>query len=164
MGDTLFTTGEAARRLGSSRQHVVDLCNKGLLPFTVVNRHRRIRAADLDAFAAGAHRMTRDQQRSLRLAYAVAAHLVMDPERTLNSARNYLHSLPPETARRRGAKWRQQWESLLDGPLDDLLTALTADTVESRELRQSTPFIGVLSDGERNAVLSHIPAPKKQPS
>lgn len=164
MAETLITTGEAARQLGSSRQHVVDLCNKGLLPYTVVNRHRRIRAADLEAFAVGAHPMTRDQQRSFRLACAIAAHLVTNPERTLESARDFLRSLPPETARRRGAKWRQRWESLLDGPLDELLIALTADSVESRELRQSSPFIGVLSESERDAILSHMPQHQKRSS
>lgn len=157
--DNWLTTGEAARAIGSTRQHVVDLCNRGLLPYSLVNRHRRIRRADLDAFAAGAQRMTRDQQRSFRLAMAVAGHLVTDPEGTKDVARAHLADMSPGSSRRRGGKWRDRWISLLDGPLDDLLTALTADTVDSRELRQNSPFVGVLSESERTAVLKGLARP-----
>lgn len=160
MGETL-TTGEAARLIGSSRQHVVDLCNRGLLPYTLVNRHRRIRLADLDAFTSSSQRMTRDQLRSFRLAMAVAGHLVRDPEATKVVARAHLASLSPGSNRRRGEKWHRRWVSLLDGPLDELLTALTADTVDSRELRQNSPFIGVLGEAEREAILRHLPRPNQ---
>ena len=159
--DSWLTTGEAARIIGSTRQHVVDLCNRGLLPYSLVNRHRRIRRDDLDAFAAGAQRMTRDQQRSFRLAIAVAGHLVADPEGTKQVARAYLADLGPGSSRRRGGKWHGRWLALLDGPLDDLLTALTADTVASRELRQNSPFVGVLSDAERTAVLQGLSRPTR---
>lgn len=160
--ESWLTTGEAARILGSTRQHVVDLCNRGLLPHSLINRHRRIRREDLNAFAAGAQRMTRDQQRSFRLAMAVAGHLVTDPEGTKDAARAHLDSLGPGSIRRRGGKWRERWLALLDGPLDELLTALTADTVDSRELRQNSPFIGVLTEAERTAVLQTMERPRQE--
>ena len=159
--DGWLTTGDAARIIGSTRQHVVDLCNRGLLPYSLVNRHRRIRREDLDAFAAGAHRMTRDQRRSFRLAMAVAGRLVADPEGTRHAARAHLAGMSPGSSRRRGGKWHDRWIGLLDGPLDDLLTALTADTVDSRELRQNSPFVGVLSDTERTAVLKNLSRPTR---
>lgn len=159
--DDWLTTGEAARVIGSTRQHVVDLCNRGLLPYSLVNRHRRIRREDLVAFAAGAQRMTRDQQRSFRLAMAVAGHLVTDPEGTKDAARAHLAEISPGSSRRRGGKWRDRWIALLDGPLDDLLTALTADTVDSRELRQNSPFVGILTETERKAVLQGLAHPAK---
>lgn len=159
-GDWL-TTGEAARVIGSTRQHVVDLCNRGLLPYSLVNRHRRIKRFDLDAFSAGSQRMTRDQQRSFRLAMAVAGRLVTDPEGTKAVARAHLDSLSPGSSRRRGGKWRDRWLALLGGPLDELLTALTANTVESRELRQNSPFVGVLTEEERTAILQGTSSPAK---
>ena len=160
--DGWLTTGEAARLIGSTRQHVVDLCNRGLLPYSLVNRHRRIRREDLDGFAAGAQRMTRDQQRSFRLAMAVAGHLVTDPEGTKQAARTHLENISAGSSRRRGGKWHDRWISLLDDTLDDLLTALTADTVASRELRQNSPFIGVLTDAERTAALDAIAHPPEE--
>ena len=38
----MLRTGEAARRLGVSRQHVVELCNRGRLPYVTVGAHRRM--------------------------------------------------------------------------------------------------------------------------
>jgi excisionase family DNA binding protein len=151
-----LTTGQAARQLGCTRQHVVDLCNRGLLPYSLVSSHRRIRRADLAGYAAGSQRMTRDQQRSFRLAMAIAGHLVTDPEPTIAAARAHIESLGPGSSRRRGGKWLDRWKTLLDGPLDDLLTALTADTTDSRELRQNSPFIGILKESEREAILRGV--------
>ncbi|WCE40601.1 helix-turn-helix domain-containing protein [Brevibacterium sp. BDJS002] len=42
MNDYWLTTGETAKRLGVSRQHVVDLCNRNELSFVKVGTHRRI--------------------------------------------------------------------------------------------------------------------------
>ena len=39
----LLSTGEVARILGSSVQHVVDLCQRGEMPYAMVGTHRRIR-------------------------------------------------------------------------------------------------------------------------
>ena len=77
--DDLLTTGEAATLLNSSRQHVVDLCEAGELPFTTVGTHRRIRRADLEAIRNRTLALTRDQQRSLWLAYTIAGRIVADP-------------------------------------------------------------------------------------
>jgi len=47
----------------------------------------------------------------------------------------------------------RQWQELLDGPLDQLLMALTSPSQRSRDLRQNSPFAGVLTDAERLAAL-----------
>ncbi|HET6560423.1 MAG TPA: helix-turn-helix domain-containing protein, partial [Marmoricola sp.] len=39
--EDLLTTGEVAKILNSSRQHVVNLCSAGELPYTTVGKHRR---------------------------------------------------------------------------------------------------------------------------
>ena len=78
-GDELLTTGEAASLLNSSRQHIVDLCDRGDLPFTTVGKHRRVRTADVEALRTRSLRLTRDQRRSLWLAYAFAGRMVADP-------------------------------------------------------------------------------------
>jgi excisionase family DNA binding protein len=60
-----LTTGEAATLLNSSRQHVVDLCDRGELPFTTIGKHRRVLRSDVEAIRTRTERLTRDQRRSL---------------------------------------------------------------------------------------------------
>ena len=158
-GDELLTTGEAATILNSSRQHVVDLCDQGLLPFVTTGTHRRVRRADLDALLSRTQRLTRDQERSLWLAYAIAGKLVADPLGVLDKGRANLSVLKGHRAARR---WLAEWEKLLDGPLDGVLEALTSRAPRARELRQNSPFAGVLDEEERQQVLAGFIASRQK--
>jgi excisionase family DNA binding protein len=150
--NTLLTTGEAASLLNSSRQHVVDLCERGDLPFTTIGSHRRVRRADVEAVRTRTDRLTRDQQRSLWLAYAIAGRLVADPEPVLALARANLAQMR-SASRGQAARWLDEWARLLDGPVEKILTALTATSPKARELRQNSPFAGALTDDERRRIL-----------
>src|ERR1700693_4005084 len=92
-GDELLTTGEAAQLLGTSRQHVVDLCKAGDIPYSVVGKHRRLSRHDVEALRAGSSRLSRDRRRRLRLAHRVAARLVEDPDTVWSLARDNLDRL-----------------------------------------------------------------------
>lgn len=151
--DDLLTTGEAAVILGTSRQHVVNLCNSGDLPFTTVGRHRRVSRHDVEAIRTRTQRLTRDQQRSLWLSHAVAGHLVRDPERVLALARRNLDKMLASSARGSAKVWLHEWSQLLDGPIEGVLEALTSHSPRARELRQNSPFAGVLTERERQDVL-----------
>ncbi|MHB8665791.1 MAG: helix-turn-helix domain-containing protein [Acidimicrobiales bacterium] len=155
-GDELLSTGEAAVMLGASRQHVVDLCDRGELPCLSVGTHRRVRARDvavLQRRGAGLTDLTRDQRRSLWLHQAVAGKLVADPSRILRIARRNLPKLRSTHPRGQGDRWLREWEQLLDGPVDDVLSALTARSPRAVDLRQNSPFAGVLTERERSRVL-----------
>jgi hypothetical protein len=52
--------------------------------------------------------------------------------------------------------WAARWRELLDRPRDELLDALVADTEEMRDLRQVTPFAGVVSPRERWQVVRDV--------
>ncbi|HEY1738350.1 MAG TPA: helix-turn-helix domain-containing protein [Acidimicrobiia bacterium] len=151
--DGLLTTGEAAALLNSSRQHVVDLCERGELPFTTIGTHRRIRPADVEALRSRTQRLTRDQQRSLWLAYAVAGRIVADPERARRLARHNLDKMR-SASRGQARRWLDEWERLLGGPLDALLVMVVSASPKGRELRQNSPFAGLLSERERSDVLN----------
>jgi len=153
-GDELLTTGEAAKILNTSRQHVVDLCDRGDLPFVTTGSHRRIRRADVEALRTRTERLTRDQRRSLWLGYATAGKLVADPPGVVEKARHNLAKLKVTHARGTGGRWLDEWERLLDGPVDRVLDALTSRTPRARELRQNSPFAGVLTESERHRVLT----------
>lgn len=148
--DELLTTGEAAKLLGVTRQHVVDLANRGDLPVVWVGAHRRVRRSDLARQTVRPKSSTRDQRRSRWLGFALAGKLVEEPAILIGQARNRLvdHSDRPRN------RWDQEWMKLLDGPVDQILDALTSDSIRSRELRQNNPFVGALSQEERHRVLS----------
>jgi len=52
--EELLTTGQAAALLGTTRRHVVNLCQRGELPYTMAGTHRRIRRSDAIALAGRA--------------------------------------------------------------------------------------------------------------
>lgn len=153
----LLTTGEAALLLGASRQHVVDLCTRGYLPFEIVGTHRRVRRSDVEEFQSRTTRMTRDQRRSLWMGHAIAGVVVRSPGTAMDLARANLATM-------RAARgpvdnpWLDEWQRLLDGPVEAVLQALTSPTPRARELRQNSPFARALDQDERRAVLSRFAA------
>ena len=155
-GQDLLTTGEAAALLGSSRQHVVDLCERGHLVYVRIGTHRRLRRADVEALAKPT--LTRDQERSLWLHRVVAGRLTMEPDGTLAKARANLDTLRRAHQGNVAQRWIEQWQILLDGPIDSLLDILTSPTGRAIELRQNSPFTGVLSEQERQMTLSSFHA------
>ncbi len=86
------------------------------------------------------------ERRSLALHRAVAAKLRARPE-LLAIAHDNL-----DRWSRMGAgsqPYWDEWRSLLNRPLEDLLTAIQEDSPRMTELRQSSPFAGVLEPKER---------------
>lgn len=71
-----------------------------------------------------------------------------------------------EHARRRLARWRtegrihpqwaKQWENILALPLSQIAKEISADTPRARELRQTSPFAGVLNEHERRRLVELV--------
>ncbi len=115
----LMSTGEAARLLGCSRQHVVDLCVRGVLPFVSVGSHRRVRRADVSGLTS--RELTRDQERSLWLHRVVAGRLALDPHAVLAQADKNLQHLRQVHPRGATAQWLAKWQKVLDSGEDAVL-------------------------------------------
>lgn len=150
-----ITTTEAAAILGCSRQQVVNLCNRGELPSGSVGRHRRLRQEDVESYARrrATGGMTRDQLRSLWVHRAVAGHIATDPVETLRLAKaNAVRRLAQEPGSG-SAHWLARWVRLIDQGPEPVMEALTSTSNASRELRQNSPFAGVLSEPERMTIL-----------
>ncbi len=60
----------------------------------------------------------------------------------------------------RGQAKRQMenWSVLLDGPLPDVIEALTSTSQRACELREKSPFLGVLTQHQRLALLASFRA------
>lgn len=152
----LLTTGQTATLLGCSRQHVVDLCARGDLPSLTVGRHRRVGRADVEAFAtaaAGGRGCRPGQTRSLWLHRAVAGRLARDPERVLRRARRNLERLERAHPAGTSSRWLARWRRLMEQGPEAVMRVLAAESEEADELRQNSPFAGVLPAAERLEIL-----------
>jgi excisionase family DNA binding protein len=150
----LLTTAQAAALLGVSRQHVVNLCERGALPYCRVGAHRRLRRTDLETLLTPP--LTRDQERSLWLHHLVAARLIAQPAHTLDTAHRNLDKLRLTHPSGMAARWLAHWQLILDQGLDRVLQTLVSRSAESIELRQNSPFAGVLPTDERMAALAEF--------
>lgn len=154
--DDLLTTGEAAAILGTTAMHVVKLCDRGQLPYTLTGTHRRIRRADVEALRTrgpgkGGGPMTTDQVRSLWLARAVAGKIAQNPDRAMQHGRERLSFLLSSDLD--GRSWLLRWQQVIDQGPEAVMRVLTATDPEARELRANSPFGGILSDAERRRVI-----------
>ncbi|MEX1172586.1 MAG: helix-turn-helix domain-containing protein [Chloroflexota bacterium] len=155
--DDLLTTQQAATLLGCSRQHVVNLCTSGRLPYTRIGSHRRIRRGDLEAFArTKARPLRREELRSLWLHRAVAGKVVQDPDRAIAVARRNVRRF--RAINPHAATWLDAWARILDEGPDAVLDVLTSPSRQAVDLRQNTPFVGLLSDMEQRAVIDAFTA------
>jgi len=156
MTTTLLKTGDAATRLGVSRQHVVNMCDRGDISYTHVGSHRRIPSDEIDRILHGTPR-TREREKSLWLHRAVLGELVCDPERVVGKARSNIerwgHKHAPDGMT---ATYLGLWAEVLDSGLDQIVETLTSPSERASELRQNTPFAGVLDDATRLAVLRNF--------
>jgi excisionase family DNA binding protein len=162
--DDLLATGKAAGLLGCSRQHVVDMCLRGELPYVWVGAHRRIRRFDVEATVGdGRDRLsrvlTRDQERSLWLHRALLGTLLAEPEETLAAAHSNLDRLlTRQTRSTMAVRWAREWRRVLDQGVDRVADVLTSCEPLALELRQNSPFAGTLPQETRAKVLSSFRA------
>lgn len=79
---------------------------------------------------------------------------MIDPRGVLQTARQNITSwMPRHRADGMATRRLEQWERIIDSGVDGVTGVLTATDEESSELRQNSPFAGVLSDDERRPVL-----------
>lgn len=86
---------------------------------------------------------------------AIAARIDADPA---------LLDLPQRNIRRWTKLWGYlhpayaEWLAILERPWPEVRRLLVADDENSKRLRQSTPFVGVLSAQERRTIHESVPA------
>jgi hypothetical protein len=53
-------------------------------------------------------------------------------------------------------RWAEKWQELLNRPIPEIKRRLNEDSEEMRDLRQSTPFAGAISESERQEILREV--------
>jgi predicted transcriptional regulator len=91
----------------------------------------------------------REERVSYEMHRAVAEKIIENPQPVLSTARANLQKM---LARRRdeySAGWVHEWETLVSGDIDTLVEVMLRPDVRSIDLRQMSPFAGVLTQEER---------------
>jgi hypothetical protein len=134
---------DGTRAAGSRSRHVLE-------PALLAGRERaqRLDAADVDEPTHDPDPHRRAQRRSL------AYHRIVARRLGRSTADEALYTV---------RKWRNQgrlqpayadrWEALLQRPLAEIRDAITEDSPDADDLRQTSPFAGVLSEPERHRLI-----------
>lgn len=134
-----------AQRARGSSQHV-------LAP-AIARRRQAAARLDLPEFNNADRRSGHDRVRARSLAYhrALADQL---SEPMVDEARHALSKWRQEG--RIDPRYADRWESLLAGALPDLRRALVDESQDGSDLRQNSPFAGLLSEPERRRILREV--------
>lgn len=139
----------------------------GVSPATVDRiEHRRVeplRSVDqiLDALGcklvmrverASEPQLTRADRRSLAFHRLIAMRVLEDPAAVRAKARHNLEVMRGANRDGSANSYFDRWDELLDGDDADLVATLLDPRSEARDLRQVTPFAGVLTPKERATV------------
>jgi hypothetical protein len=98
------------------------------------------------------HRMI--DERSLAFDRLIAAKLRADPSLIDKARRNLSRWM--QTADASTHPILRQWQMLLDGPMALLLSTLESPEEHAAQLRQSSPFCGILSREERTRIIQEF--------
>jgi hypothetical protein len=127
-------------------------------PLTYVIRRRRREAnekIDVDRLLPRSSSRTHREAELQALAYHRLVAERLDG-RSVARARRQLEQR--KKAGRIDERWASEWERILSGSLDDIREVIRADTPRAAELRQTSPFAGVLNEQERRSLTAAVAA------
>jgi transcriptional regulator with XRE-family HTH domain len=143
---------ELARRAKTSAPALVDY-EAGRHEPRLSTLQRLAEASGCDLIVELRPRLTPPELRTLAMHEAVVQKLHEDPELVLRKARAQLLVMRNADSENRASVYLRTWSRLLEGPIDELTAVMVSTDQPARDLRQSSPFGGVLSNKERLDVI-----------
>lgn len=123
---------------------------------------RLARALGLEARLQFVPALTREDRRSLAIHEAIAKRLQAEPESVIGQARGTLDLM---MKRHPGATpLLAEWDAILGRPTSEIVDVFLDPRQKARDLRQVTPFAGILSPGERTEVYKRFAASEEETS
>ncbi len=141
-----MTQAELATAAGTSQPTVAAYESASKSP-TMRTVERLAEAAGFEAVVDVVRPMTREDRRSILMHRAIALHLHDAPRSVVAAARRNLATM--SRAQPGARPLLDQWRQILRRPVDEITDVMTDPRGFARELRQVTPFAGVLSASER---------------
>ena len=146
-----LTQGQLAERASTSRERIN----------TYEREHVYPQADTLERVLAAMHTelsttpsLTFEERRSLAISTAVAAKLRDNPESVLAKAHANLSRI--RAAASHEHRWINVWASILEGGPRHVEALLISTDQFARDLRQTSPFAGVLTDAERREAIAGL--------
>lgn len=150
-----FSQRELARRAHMSNASLVAYA-KGRQDPGLTTLERLAEAADCDLVVEVRPRLSQSERRTLAFHRAVAEKIEKNPSAVIEIAKRCLDGLRNRDVDGHSAPYFDAWQFLLDGPVADLLRVMTSTDAVARDLRQASPFSGILTDDERLDVLMAV--------
>jgi transcriptional regulator with XRE-family HTH domain len=147
------TQSRLAKLAGTSQPTIAAYESGGKSP-NLRTLRKLARAVGLEARIEFVEAMSREDRRSLSLHELIAQKLAQDPDATLRQARTTLDLMLENHPG--AAPLLNRWDEILRRPVPEITDILLDPKPMGRELRQVTPFAGVLSAKERAQAYKHF--------
>lgn len=144
-----LTQADLAESAGTS-QPTIAAYERGAKSPTVYTLARLAQAAGMELSISFVRPLTREDRRSIAVHRAIAEQLLADPVHGIARARRNLRLM--RTRHPHARHLFDLWRRLLTLPVTDLAELLVDPRPWMRELRQVTPFAGLLDAAQRAAV------------
>lgn len=144
-----LTQTELAERAGTS-QPTIAAYEGGAKSPTLRTLERLAGAAGTELAVAFVPPLTREDRRSLALHAAIAERIAAAPAAVIRRAeRNVAHM---REVNPHASDLLEEWERVLRWPVPEIIRVMLDPGLRARDLRQVTPFAGVLDPAERSQV------------
>lgn len=142
-----MSLADVATRLAVTRATVQDYERSDARGTIRLDTRQRVIAA----MGAAEQTMTPDQARSLLMHTLIAAQLIAEPKTVIGRARENL--LRWGEKGRHDVYWLERWRRALESPPGRVAMLLIERSQDAADMRQSSPFAGLLGETERLAAV-----------
>lgn len=147
-------TQQALAERGGTSQPTIASYESGAKSPTLATLQRLALSLELELIVTYAPRLTREDLRSLAYHRVLADKLKCDPIPAIKQARKFLGRM---RRRHRGAQALfARWRVWLNLPIDELISSMLDPGLMARDMRQVTPFAGLLNPAERVQILKQF--------
>ena len=147
-------TQQELAEMGGTSQSTITAYETGAKSPTIRTVENLARSQNLEMLVTYMPKMTREDKRSLAFHRAIVEVLRKDPDPILIRAKRNLEML---TKMHPGVQTLfDRWQDWLTLPLEDQVSKMLDPFPEAREMRQVSPFSGVLSPKQRALVLGQF--------
>lgn len=149
-------TQQELARVAHTSQSAVAAYESGVKSPTLKTAERLAACFNLEIFAQLHPPMTREERRSLAFHVAIAVMLERDPAKVIRHAKHNLAML--RRLHPHASSLLDRWRGWLTLESEDLVELMLSPSLTAREMRQVSPFSGMLDNAQRTKIIAKFQA------